>query len=399
MNLFNSLGSNYSRNFVTEALISRGTEKDSLQLVDYLNKKYQGESTLVYKGRDALRLGLELLKLPQDSYVAVTGFTCYAVYKTICDANLIPLLLDIESESLNFTSDSLQKAINNKYKIKVVIIQNTLGIPCQIDNIKKVCQENKIYLVEDLAHCIGAKYADETECGSVGDMSILSFSQDKVVDGVSGGALVIRNKNITNRQLSLAQISYNQQLKDRIYPLLTYIIRNTYSLFGIGKIMHYTIKKLDLLSNPMELKTSNKIHKLPCLNSKLVNLQFNELNQYQKHRKSIADIYTNLILKEFLWTSTIVQINNSSNLRFAIFTENRESLIKYLKNNHIHISDTWYDAPIAPKNYIKKTNYKGECPNAEKAAKTILNLPTHINISKTDAENIAFKINQWKNTQ
>jgi dTDP-4-amino-4,6-dideoxygalactose transaminase len=36
----------------------------------------------------------------------------------------------------------------------------------------------------------------------------------------------------------------------------------------------------------------------------------------------------------------------------------------------------------------------GSCPRAEKIAKTIVNLPTHINISETDAKKIVKFLNE-----
>jgi len=55
-----------------------------------------------------------------------------------------------------------------------------------------LCQENKIVLIEDLAIQL-VLFIPKKEAGTVGDFTILSFSQDKVIDGISGGALIVRN--------------------------------------------------------------------------------------------------------------------------------------------------------------------------------------------------------------
>ena len=43
---------------------------------------------------------------------------------------------------------------------------------------RAICKEKDIVLIEDLAHCVGAKYLNGKEAGNVGDLVVLSFSQD-----------------------------------------------------------------------------------------------------------------------------------------------------------------------------------------------------------------------------
>jgi dTDP-4-amino-4,6-dideoxygalactose transaminase len=87
-------------------------------------------------------------------------------------------------------------------------------------------------------------------------------------------------------------------------------------------------------------------------------------------------------------------------LRFPLLVKDREGLIAFLKSKGIYIGDTWYDAPVAPKRYLEKTNYTmGQCPNAEKIAKTIVNLPTHLHVNENKALEIANEVNKWLKSQ
>ncbi|MGH7239653.1 MAG: hypothetical protein ACREHG_06260, partial [Candidatus Saccharimonadales bacterium] len=58
----------------------------------------------------------------------------------------------------------------------------------------------------------------------------------------------------------------------------------------------------------------------------------------------------------------------------------------------------WYTGVIAPADTgLEKMEYRpGSCPNAERLVKITLNLPTHINVSRADAERIASFLKQWK---
>src|SRR5215469_1404509 len=199
MSIFNSLGSNYRFDYVLKAVFAKNDQKATDILKKYLENKYQGEVFLLYKGREAIELALKGLNLPHDSAVAFNGYTCYAVYKAVVNAGYSPKYIDIAKGSLDFSAESLKKVIKNNPAIKVLLIQNTLGYPCDIAAIAKICNEEKIILIEDLAHSIGAKYEDDSEAGTVGDFTVLSFSQDKMIDGISGGALIVRNKELMNQ--------------------------------------------------------------------------------------------------------------------------------------------------------------------------------------------------------
>lgn len=403
MSVFNSLGSNYDLSFALKALFPEVAKlihlPGGISLEKFLEEKYGGEATLLFKGREAITLALKQLSLPKDTKVAINGFTCYTVYKAIEEAGCKPMLIDIPKDDLNFTftRSDLTSTLAKNPDIKAVIVQNTLGFPCDIDDISKICKEKNIFLIEDLAHCAGAKYKNGKEAGMVGDCVIFSFSQDKIIDGVSGGALIVRKPRRLNAQnlrgWENKNPSIGKRFTDRIYPVLTLLIRSTYDL-GFGELLHYFLKNVNLLSVPMD-NSSYDLTKLPNFYQSLALSAFENLTKDIEHRKKIAKIYKNNLNKKIISDSITSKIDFSSNLRFPIFVNNRENLIKFLKTKGFYISDIWYDAPIAPKRFMKKINYLNNCPNAEKISDTILNLPTHKNISKKQALYLSELINTW----
>ncbi len=394
--IFNSLGSNYDLSFVLRSFLGFGTDGSNRRLVSLLQRKYDGSIVLLYKGREAIKLALDILELPKGSRIGINGFTCFAVYKAIVDAGHTPVYLDIDGRDLNFSANELKSKGGG---IRVLIVQNTLGSPCNISEIKKYCFNEKMFLIEDLAHSVGSKYEEGSEAGKVGDFTALSFSQDKMIDSVSGGALVIRNKKYQkSKYASRMKLGLQVQLKDRLYPLWTFLIRNLYSI-GIGKFLHFILKKLGLLSRPISDISSISFHELPKWYSCLAVGNFETLDANLDHRRKIAKIYASKIDKNLLSPSTINKIDLSSNLRFPIFTKNRMKLIDFLKNKGVYISDIWYDAPIAPSRFLKFTNYADECPVSQKLSEEILNLPTHMNVLERDAIYISDNINKWLNSQ
>lgn len=398
MSIFNSLGSNYNGKFVLKALFTSNNSAFRLDLEKFLENKYGGKVVLAYKCREVIELALKITELPKDSVVAITGFTCWAVYKAVINAGFKAEYLDIDPKSLNFTPETLRKNLDENKDVKVVIIQNTLGYPCQIEEIEKICREKDILIIEDLAHSVGAKYTNAWEAGTIGDFAVLSFSQDKMIDGVSGGALVIRNKKY-QRDLPVEHkdISEIQQLRDRFYPFFTYIIRKTYRI-GFGWMFHFFLKLVNLLSKPVDGDFDKLLH-LPNWYCKLAKIAFENLEKDLAHRREIASLYAEKLDPKILSNDIKKLIPISSNLRFPIFVENRGSLVFFLKKQGIYVSDIWYDAPIAPWKYLSRTDYKDQCPHAEDVTRKIVNLPTHKNVSEEKAHYIADKVNQWLKSQ
>lgn len=371
-----------------------------LALREFLETEYGGEVILLHKGREAIEFSLRIIQkidnLPQGAAVAMNGFTCYALYKAVINAGFTPVYLDVEGRNLNFSSLKLRDAIEANPDIKIVIVQNTLGYPASTPEIAKICAEKGIILIEDLAHSVGTIYPNGGETGSLGDFVVFSFSQDKIVDAVSGGALVIRNQKYWIRApYPLSDLGFKRQLIERLYPLFTWKVRTGYSL-GIGKPIHWILKKLNLLSKPLADANFQGIYRLPSWYCYLIRSRFRRLAANLAHRKHIAHIYRTELDNSLLSPVHTEQVQLANNLRFPIFVNNRIGLIDSLAEQKIFFSDIWYDAPIAPKKYLSLTNYQpGQCPEAERISEMILNLPTHINISGKEAHQIANLINRW----
>ena len=389
MSIFNSLGSNYNQHFIIHSF-GFGRKRDTARLKQLLHERYRAETIqLTYKGREAITLALKQLDLPEGSLVAVNGFTCYAVYQGITAAGLKPYYLDIELGSLNFSPEILEQALKNVKNIKAVIVQNTLGMPCNISSINSLCKQHNVTLVEDLAHSIGLDYKNGRQAGTVGQASALSFSQDKMIDAVSGGAVILQNSTEESPK-AWSKINVRQRLACRLYPFETWFIRSTYKI-GLGKLKLHFLKKLKLMPRPMS-GAADTPHLLPSWFSRLAVLAFSNLESNIEHRQKIAEIYRKNLPKEIL----LRHVEGSLYLRFPILIEDRRALINFLKKSRIYVGDIWYDAPIGPKKYLSRTDYKNnQCPNSEFVAERILNLPTHININEEQAAKIAAKVDEW----
>ncbi len=395
MNVFNSLGSNYNKRFIWKSIITPGSRKSTKALISTLSKHYGGGVVLTYKGRHSLELALSATKLPKDSVIGINGFTCYALYQAVERAGFQPLPIDVGTGELNFDVAELKAAHSKEKKLKVIIVQNTLGLVADMPGLEAYCTKHGIIIIEDLAHSLGARYSDDREAGTVGQYTMLSFSQDKPLDVVAGGALVDRGSSKNPKPID-KRVSLWQREINALYPMWASLIRATYPI-GIGRYLHFGLKKLHLLATPMSDNIDDLFTMEPSA-ARLLLKRWNDREEEFSHRLAIAKVYKST-MPNSIQIKTLAR-SHPLYLRFPIKVNDRPSLIVHLKSKGIYVGDTWYDAPIAPKRYLKLTNYKaGDCPKSEKLAEHIVNLPTHINISERQAESIAIEVNTWLKSQ
>jgi dTDP-4-amino-4,6-dideoxygalactose transaminase len=394
MNIFNSLGSNYTFLSALGLFCAWGGSGKRQQLIDALEKRYDGKAILTYKGREALQSALEAVG--ERCGVAITGFTCVAVCEAIEKSGCTARYLDIEDTSLNFSAETLRAALDKHSSIKVAIVQNTLGFPCDIRAIAQLCAERGVVLIEDLAHSVGSRYVSGEAAGKMGDFTMLSFSQDKVIDAISGGALIIRNPAYVPRLAQpTAQVGVARQMKNRLYLLITVLIRLTYPL-GIGARIQTMLRSYYARAyTTTKSATKGSVHDLPNALCARILREFENLESDSAHRREIADIYARNIDPRLLRAKESAEIAHSTCLRFPIMVDDRESLVAYCLARGLDIHDTWYDAPVAPKKILAQTSYAGECPVAEKTAAHIANLPTHRQVTVANAHAIAQLVNEW----
>ena len=72
-----------------------------------------------------------------------------------------------------------------------------MGYPTEIDKISNSCKKNKIYLIEDVAESMGAKYASKM-LGTFGDIGCFSFA-NKIITTGEGGMCVTSNSKLFHK--------------------------------------------------------------------------------------------------------------------------------------------------------------------------------------------------------
>ena len=129
--------------------------------------------------------------LPGDEVITVAaGFP--TTINPIIMHGCIPVFVDIDLGTYEANMEEIRKAISPK--TKAIMMAHTLGNVFNIWEIRKICDENNLWLIEDTCDALGAKF-DGKYAGTFGDIATLSFYPAHHMTMGEGGAL-ITNSNL-----------------------------------------------------------------------------------------------------------------------------------------------------------------------------------------------------------
>lgn len=370
-------------------------EGDKIKELEDEFKKYLGVKYVISfnSGRSSFLAILKSLDLKIGDEVLLQAFTCNAVPNPIIWSGLKPVYVDCDEKTFNIDVEDLKNKITTKSK--AVVVQHTFGLPADLDEILEICQKNNLILIEDCAHSLGAEYKGK-KVGTFGKVSFFSFSRDKIISSVYGGMVSTNDdelaKKIKEFQEKLGYPSNFWIFQQLLHPILMdKVILPTYSIFGkyllilfqwlhiLSKAVHWTEKR--------GRKPGYFPKKLPNALSSLALNQFKRLDKFNEYRRGIAEFYYENLKGSQFELPPEFEDRKQIFLRFTIKHQKAHEITREAWGKNILIGD-WYDKVIAPHDTkLDKMEYKtGFCPKAEKLATETFNLPTHINISKQDAE-------------
>jgi len=167
------------------------TESFEKKIRNYLGMRH---ALFVNSGSSANLLALSSLKifyeLEDGDEVITSAVNFPTTINPILQNNLKPVFVDAEEGTYNIDPELIKNAITEK--TKGIVLAHTLGNPFDLEKIKEICENNNLFLMEDMCDAFGAKYNGEF-VGSFGDVATLSFYPAHHITTGEGGA-VLTNK-------------------------------------------------------------------------------------------------------------------------------------------------------------------------------------------------------------
>jgi dTDP-4-amino-4,6-dideoxygalactose transaminase len=253
-----------------------------------------------------------------------------------------PVFVDITSLSdLNLSCDDLENKITPK--TKAIMVVHYGGFLADMERIKKIAKKYNLFVIEDAAHAIGAKFNSKM-AGGIGDVGCFSFFSNKNMATGEGGMVV------TNRDKFAQKI---RLLRSHGMTSLTWDRHK-------GHAYSYDVTELGYNYRMTEMNAALGIEQLKKLRSS------------NRKRKSLIKIYVeNLEGTKGLFIPFLNYPRDSAFHLFPIILDqnvNREKFMDFLKRAKIQTSIhyppihkfSYYQKNFRePENYLLSTEYVG----------------------------------------
>jgi dTDP-4-amino-4,6-dideoxygalactose transaminase len=331
-----------------------------------LEKYLQNNSQVaaLSSGTAALHLALILLGVKKNDEVICQSMTFSASANPIVYVGATPVFVDSEPETWNMCPNALEHAvidrINKGKKPKAIIVVHLYGMPAKFDEIKSIASKYEIPIVEDSAEALGSSYKGQ-KCGTLGDLSILSFNGNKIITTSGGGAMVCKTVEQKEKVVFLST-----QARDNAphyqHSEIGYNYRMSNICAGIGR-------------GQMEVLDKH------IYNRRAMNLFYRELFQEFEIVHLLQEPNQDFFSNHWLSAITINSKDDvSTNLRLHLERENIESRPLW---KPMHLQPIFSDAPYYGGNISENLFNTGLC------------LPSGSNLKETDIDRIREQISAF----
>lgn len=306
----------------------------------------------VADGSDALFLVLKAMGIgPGDEVITATNSFIASAW-VIAATGAKPVLADV-SNDLNLHEENIAPLITSR--TRAIIPVHLTGRPAPMDEINMLAQKHGLFVVEDAAQAIGARYKGK-RVGSFGLAAGFSLHPLKNLGVYGDGGLITTSDQYLNAALRKLR---NHGLKNR----------DECELWGFNS-------RLDAMQAAF---ASIKLRKLDGWNSRCREIA-------GLYRDGVGDFVE--VPVDQVWEECVYH-------NFVIRTEYRDELMQFLKDHGVD-TRIHYPIPIHLQEAAKDLGYsKGAFPNAERYALSMISLPIYPELGNDEVQYIVDVIKQF----
>jgi len=315
---------------------------------------------MVDSGSNALYLAVKLLNLPPNSEIILPSFTWVSCAQSIILAGHKPIFCDVEVETFNISSRTIEPHITPK--TGAIMVVHYAGKPVDMNPIIEL----GFPIIEDAAHAVDSYYYGKI-CGGIGDIGIYSFDAVKNLTAGEGGGITTQKSELIERA-------------------------KTMRYCGIGKSGFESASQGVDNNKWWEYNISEPFIKMLPTNiaASIATEQLRKIDKLQSTRKRIWDIYQ----QEFNNLDWLIRpceaesYEKHSYFTYVIRAPQRDQLAKYLLDKGIYTTLRYHPLHMNPIYNFNKKLFNCEILNND-----ALSIPLHPNL--TD-DNIDFIIDSIK---
>lgn len=351
--------------YIAQSVLSGQVSGDgafSKKCQELLEKRFSALQVLLTTScTSALEMAALLCDVGKNDEVILPSYTFVSTANAFHLRGATIKFIDIRPDTLNMDENKLEDLISER--TKAIVPVHYAGVACVMDKIMEIARNHGLYVVEDAAQGVNAKYKG-AYLGTIGDLGAYSFHETKNFICGEGGALVNNTDRFVERSEIVREKGTNR------------------SRFLRGQADKYTW--VDIGSS----------YVLSDLLAAFLYPQLEQMREITQKRKSIFEHYydalTPLSEKEVIRLPIIPEYCECNFHMFYILVKNedtRTALIEHLKRRGILA--VFHYVPLHSSPVGISMGYRaGMLPVTEDLSQRLLRLPFYYDITVGEIEEV-----------
>jgi CDP-6-deoxy-D-xylo-4-hexulose-3-dehydrase len=339
---------------------------------DWMGVKY---SIYVNSGSSANLLMAYKMKLMGIREVIVPAVSWATTIAPFIQFGITPILCDCDKDNLGIDVEHLQSIVDDpETKPEAVVMTHILGFPSHINEIKSICDNNNMLLVEDSCETFGSTY-DKKKTGTFGLMSTFSLYFGHHLSTIEGGMICTESKEVYNDLLMLRSHGWDRDLSKEDAEEL----RVKHNIDGFKSLYTFYLPGFNVRATDLQARIGLR--------------QLDKADDVCKVRHENFMTYDKLINNSY-WKVCPYDEDVISNFAYPIIHPKRDMIVKELEKNDVQCrplvaGSMQYQPFLQVQNYyVKKIN-----PFADEVEKFGMYVPNHQNLTTLEVEKVCEIIN------
>ena len=161
-------------------------------------------------------LGIVTGKFKPGDKVIVPSCGWVTTLSPIIQFGLEPIMVDANNYNYGLNISEVEN-LCKKQEIKGLILVHPLGVPNDKDEIMSLKNKYKFFLMEDCCASVGAKFADGTKIGTIGDVSSFSFYFGHQLSTIEGGFVNTNSEKFYQTMLMLRSHGWTKDISEKFF--------------------------------------------------------------------------------------------------------------------------------------------------------------------------------------
>jgi dTDP-4-amino-4,6-dideoxygalactose transaminase len=268
---------------------------------------------------------------------------------------------------------------------RAVVLTHQFGIPRDVDELVDFCRQQSLFVVEDAAAALGARYTGRP-VGTFGDAAVISFHFTKIANVGRAGAVLTDDIELTPRIQVLREKSSSpaHRLTD-LAKAFAWWVATRRAVYAILRRLWEAIRPEELYEvvEPRPRPRARGFRPCSGFAASLAALQLRRLDANLAKRRQLAAIYASALAGlPRIRTCYVAAQAEPAWMQFPVFVDQKEQCYRYLLRHGVDLSWTF--------RYSCGASYAvSGMDNAQQAASKLLGLPTYPALSRCEAQRIS----------